>query len=91
MQTPTRKIGYSAQIVIRYVVIHNEEKYSLQDLPQSCRTRQEILQTRSCHMQQHPDYKGEKKSFFLPLNAAHNHEISHPSSTKLMKKSKQNL
>lgn len=63
------------------MVIHNEEKYSSQDLPQSCRKRQEILQTISCHMQQHPDYKGEEKIFVsLPLNAAHNHEISQESS-----------
>lgn len=32
-------------------------------------------------MQQHPNYKGEEKIFVsLPLNAAHNHEISHESS-----------
>lgn len=32
-------------------------------------------------MQQHPNYKGEEKIFVsLPLNAAHNHEISQESS-----------
>lgn len=63
------------------MVIHNEEKYSAQDFPQSRRKRQEILQTISCHMQKQPNYKGEEKIFVsLPLNAAHNHEISHESS-----------
>lgn len=32
-------------------------------------------------MQEHPNYKGEEKIFVsLPLNAAHNHEISQESS-----------
>lgn len=78
---PTRKIGCSAQIIIKYVFVHSEEQYCAQGIPEASRKRQEILRKISSRMQQDSNYRGEERIYVsLPLSAAHQHEISLESS-----------